>query len=484
MSPEVDAESSLMSDAPYEASVDDAASEGVLLFGLRHPPGALFSVGTLFVINLLNYIDRYVPSAVKEQIKAEYDLTDDETAYPLTAFVLVFMFACPLFGYLADRGYNRLALIAVGIVLWSLCTALAAVCDDFVSFVIVRSLVGVGEASYTTIAPAIISDWYGANDRSKVLSAFYLAIPVGAALGYGVGGVLGQYFGWKTAFMAVGLPGLVMAAVIIFTKEPKRGAMDGLDDIEVKAAMKAQSIASVLRVLLSHPAYVVIIVGLTLETWGVGGMADWFPTYLERIEGMSTGDAGLSVGGVVIIGGIVGTMSGSYLAERYKAQVKNMYLFISGTSTVVAAILTIIIIAISGVAHLLPLIIVLLGFTQISLWMYIGPITALVANIVHPTLRTQAFAVMTFCQHAFGDAISPLILGKVSDAVDLRFAAALLPLVWIAAGAVWIIGSRLLNEQSNIKDREGAADADVDADVDADDRLIVGGNGESDSPRV
>jgi MFS family permease len=133
-------------------------------------------------MNLLNYIDRYVPSAVKEPLKADLQLTDAQTAWPLTAFVVVYMIASPLFGSLADR-FARRNVIAAGVALWSLATAAAAWAGGFWTFLLARALVGVGEAAYATLTPALLSDFYPPQRRNQVLTWFYAAIPVGAALG-------------------------------------------------------------------------------------------------------------------------------------------------------------------------------------------------------------------------------------------------------------------------------------------------------------
>ena len=133
-----------------------------LLLGVWHPPGAVFSFLVLFLINLLNYIDRFIPSAVKRKLQAAFDINDFESSLPLTAFIIVFMFCCPLFGWLADKGWSRRGLIAAGVVSWSVLTALTALTPTYAVFMVVRACIGIGEASYATVAPAILADWYRA----------------------------------------------------------------------------------------------------------------------------------------------------------------------------------------------------------------------------------------------------------------------------------------------------------------------------------
>lgn len=147
----------------------------------RHDPGR-YALITLTCINLLNYIDRYIPSATKQYFQKDLDLSDTQTSIPLTAFVFVYMLCSPVFSWLADLGYRRTRIIALGVVIWSVATGLGAIATDFWTFLICRSFVGVGEAAYATIAPALLSDFYAPSQRNAVLSIFYLAIPIGACV--------------------------------------------------------------------------------------------------------------------------------------------------------------------------------------------------------------------------------------------------------------------------------------------------------------
>ena len=171
---------------------------------------ATYAVVVLTLMNLLNYVDRWVPSAVKEDFKRELQLTDAQTSYPLTGLVIVYMICSPIFGSLSDR-WPRKWVIAVGVGLWSLATGAAYFAVGFWSFLITRALVGVGEAAYATLAPALLSDFFAPARRNRILTGFYVAIPVGSALGFALGGIIGQHYGWRVAFLACGLPGILVA---------------------------------------------------------------------------------------------------------------------------------------------------------------------------------------------------------------------------------------------------------------------------------
>ena len=247
------------------------------LLGVVHPPGALFSFTVLFFINLLNFMDRYIPSATKSEIRTAFHLNDFETSFPLTVFIIVYMCCCPVFGYLSDKGYNRKWLIAVGVVSWSVLTAATALAPNYAVYTVIRGLVGVGEASYATIAPAILSDWYRPEDRSIMLGYFYVGVPVGAALGYGIGGVLGQALGWRVAFVVLGLPGVLLALLFLRTVDPPRGATDSKSALLASAQNAHESQWRAYSILLRNNVFTVSAVGLVLSTFGVGGLADWFP---------------------------------------------------------------------------------------------------------------------------------------------------------------------------------------------------------------
>ncbi len=167
-----------------------------------------------------------VCSATKQYIQDDLHLTDTETSIPLTAFVFVYMLCSPVFSWLADLGYRRNVLIALGVIIWSISTAAGALAINFWTLLLSRSLVGVGEAAYATIAPALLSDFYPPAQRNAVLSIFYLAIPIGAAMGYAIGGEVGGHWGWRIAFLVAGAPGLLVAAMCLAIREPEMGATD------------------------------------------------------------------------------------------------------------------------------------------------------------------------------------------------------------------------------------------------------------------
>ncbi len=390
---------------------------------------ARFAVVVLTAMNLLNYFDRYVPSAVKDLFKHDLHLTDAQTSWPLTAFVVVYMITSPIFGALADR-VKRTVLIAAGVAVWSIATGAAAFATGFLTLLLARALVGVGEAAYATLAPPLLGDMFPPSKRNRVLTWFYVAIPVGAALGFSVGGVLGARFGWRVAFLACGVPGLAVAALALRVKDPG-GA--------VGAGPPAPAWPAALRALSKNRTYVYAVAGYAAVTFAAGGMADWLPTYLSRVRGMDLEKAGSLVGTVTVVGGLGGTLVGGFLGDKLVGKTKNPYLALAGLSMIPAAVLA----ALALAAPTPTLSVVGIGASQFFLWFYSGPINTEIVNATAPELRARAFALSILAIHILGDAISPPILGAVSDATgSLALAVSIVPVAMAVGALIWCVAWR------------------------------------------
>ena len=400
----------------------------------RAKEGATLAVVVLTAMNLLNYVDRYVPSAVKDRFKADLHLTDAETSLPLTAFVVVYMIASPVFGSLADR-WPRKVLIAGGVTLWSLATAAAAFAVNFPTFLLARALVGVGEAAYATLAPPMLSDFFPPERRNRVLTVFYVAIPVGAAIGFTLGGLIGGSLGWRAAFLICGLPGVLAALLALKIKDPGKGAW------EAGPSLAAVAWPDALGQLWKAKPYLVAVAGYTAVTFAAGGMADWFPAYLERYRHMTLGQAGSLVGTVTVVGGLVGTATGGWLADRLVGKTRQPYLALAAVSMVPAAVCAALVFV---VPDGLPVTLCMFG-AQLFLWFYNGPINAMIANAVGPAIRPRAFALSILCIHLLGDAISPPIIGYISDTTgNLLPGVALVPIFMLLGSGIWATGWRRL----------------------------------------
>jgi MFS family permease len=400
------------------------------------PPGATYAVAVLTAMNLLNYVDRYVPSAVKSLFKEDLHLTDRQTSYPLTSFVIVYMLASPIFGALGER-YSRKWLISAGVALWSLATAAAYYATGFWSFLAPRAAVGVGEAAYATISPAIISDYFPPARRNRILTLFYVAIPMGAAIGFKAGGYLGEHYGWRVAFLACGLPGLLTALLVLFIREPTRGYYDE------HSAKALPSWGRAIATLARNRQFVVTVAGYTAVTAGSGALADWFPSFLIRYRGFGV-EAASSIAGITsAVGGLIGTAAGGLAGDWLRGRTRQPYLALSAWS--MAGATACLLVALHATDHAV-IGAAMLG-AQALLWCYNGPVNALIVNAVSADMRTRAVSLSIFSIHLFGDATSPTIVGAISDAThSLQFAINLVPLTLVACTLIWMYGWRRVPE--------------------------------------
>ena len=398
------------------------------------PAGARYAIIVLTAMNLLNYIDRYVPSAVKPLFQKELEFTDAQTAYPLTAFVLVYMLTSPIFGSLADR-MSRKVLIALGVALWSLATAGGALATGLVTFILARALVGVGEAAYATIAPSLISDYYPPTRRNRMLTIFYVAIPVGAALGFTLGGLIGNAYGWRAALLIVGLPGLIAAGLALRIREPVRGGFDPVPAPAVPSWPEA------LRVLRRTAPYLFAVTGYVAVTWAGGGMADWFATYLVRVRGMDLGAAAGLTGAATVVGGLAGTLTGGLVADRLKGKTRSPYFALSALSMIPAAGFALLALTAGNRTVIAGAILL----AQFFMWCYNGPINAIIVNSVPAGMRARAVSMSILSIHLFGDAISPTIIGLISDRTGNLFSGmVLIPVMMVLGAGIWGVGWRRL----------------------------------------
>lgn len=398
----------------------------------RAAPGAGFAMVVLTAMNLLNYIDRYVASAVKELFRVDLGFTDTQTSIPFWAFTVVYMLTSPIFSSLVDR-WPRKWLIAAGVALWSLATASAALATGFLTFLLARAVIGVGEAAYATISPALISDYYPPERRNRMLTIFYVAIPVGAALAYAIGGPIGQAFGWRKAFLIVGLPGLLAAGFVLLIKEPVRGGLD-----QARAAVQT-SWKSALAVFRRTSPYVIAVAGYVAVTFASGGMAEWVPAFLTRYRGLDTAQAGLVTGLPVGLGALLGTLTGGFLADRLRGKTRAPYFALCAVSMTLASFAVVVALSVHG-----TLAIALTVFlAQFLMWCYNGPINAIIVNTVPFELRARAVGLSILLIHMLGDAISPLVIARISDATgNLGNGMALIPIMLFVGAMIWMYGWR------------------------------------------
>ena len=359
----------------------------------------------LTCINLVNYLDRYVVAAILEPLGKDLHLADSQLGSLTLVFVVVYMLAAPIFGWLADR-YHRPRLVAAGVALWSLATMMAAFVHSYPMLLLARSLVGVGEAAYATLGPAILSDVIPEDERAAKFTWFYLAIPVGSALGYGLGGIVAQHYGWRASFLVAGLPGLILAGRMVLLSDPVRGGMDHLPDLSATASWLQK-----LGAIFKNRIWLACTGSYMAYTFAMGALATWGPALLQRKFAVSVGEAGLVFGGLAVVTGILGTFMGGILTGKLQHRWPDAGVWISGL-TILAAAPAVAWAVLSG--HLfLTYAMFFLG--MLLLFINTSPVNALTVSCLPSSVRAIGLAMNVLFIHLFGDAISPKLVGIISD---------------------------------------------------------------------
>jgi MFS transporter, Spinster family, sphingosine-1-phosphate transporter len=397
---------------------------------------AVFALSVLTFINLLNYLDRYLVSGMIPDLKAAPLLLSDEKIGLLTtAFMAVYMIAAPIFGALGDRGV-RTRPIAVGVFLWSIATVLSGLATNYAHLLGARAIVGIGEAAYVSVAPALLSDAFSRSQRGRVLSVFNMAIPVGAALGYIVGGLMSHHFSWRAAFFIAGAPGLVLALLVLTLKDPPRGAQD--EGVTSETTLPSNPVAVYLSLFKQLP-YMLVVLGYAAYTFALGGLAVWMPNFLERVHNIPAVKATTTFGAIVVVTGFLGTFAGGWLGDYWQKSSRQAYLWMSGWITLVAAPLAFLSLTAASPSLYYPAIIV----AELLLFMSTGPINSAIANLVSPAERASAFALSMFVIHLLGDVPSPWLIGRLSDLTSLGQAVLIVPAAVVISGVVWLISARV-----------------------------------------
>ena len=380
----------------------------------------------LTLINLFNYLDRWIVAALAESMKhSELRLSDGQLGSLMTGFLIVYMLAAPLFGSLGDKR-SRPRLLALGVGIWSIATALAGLAQNYVGLFAARAMVGVGEAAYGTISPGLLADYFRRDKRGRVFAVLFAAIPVGSALGYIVGGLVDRYFGWRQAFFVAGVPGLVLAALALRLHDPPRGSHDALET-------HAPARRNAYRTLLRNRPYVLTVLGYAAYTFAIGALAFWTPSFLERARGIPKAQATVQFGAIVVVTGFVGTYAGGWLGDRLLRVSHQAYLWVSGVVTLLAAPLTLVALAAPQPSIYWPAIVA----AELCLFASTGPINSAIVNVVSPHMRATAVALSILAIHVLGDVPSPSLVGVISDARSLGQAVLIIPVAVLIGGLIW-----------------------------------------------
>ncbi|MBX9584685.1 MAG: MFS transporter [Gemmataceae bacterium] len=493
-------------------------------------PGARTALALLLTINLFNYIDRQVLSAVLPKLKRDaalFDPADDwrntKAGALTTAFMVTYMLLAPAFARAGDV-VRRWLLVGVGVALWSVASGSSGLAAGYVVLLLTRMLVGVGEAAYGPIAPAMLADLYPAAERGRIMAWYNAAIPVGSALGFVVGGLVAGLFGWRHAFL-VTFVGLVPAALCFLMREPARSAR--------QPGVPRTPYGAVVRELVGTKSFVYLCSGMTATTFLLGGVAAWAPEYIfqrearfaltpaaldrlatdpqfrtldqarplvppevvdrlrpaadgaeltydrfravltERLtrdeltqyaepvydaatspNSITLGTIGVGFGAVVVVAGLVATLLGGVYGDRLRNRgVRGAYFRAAGWSTLLAWPFFLAMLFVPFPYAWGPLFVAVF-----FLFFNTGPANTILANISRSPIRATAFAINILVIHALGDAISPTVIGYITDLSDLHTAFLLTSGFILLGGGLWVLGAKYLDADTA---RAEAADRDT-----------------------
>ena len=399
----------------------------------RPAPGGRTALVLLLAINLFNYIDRYVLAAVEPEIRSHFFRPDDPNAHALvgflgTAFLVSYMVSAPIFGWFADR-MSRWIIIGVSVILWSAATAASGLAGTFALLLITRLLVGVGEGGYGPAAPTIIADLFPLLLRGRVLSYFYVAIPVGSAIGYAIGGFVAAHWGWQTAFFVVAPPGLLLGFACFWCRDQRRR----FGGVQEKQRASWNDYLSLIRTR----SYVLNTLAMAALTFAIGGMSFWVPGYLEY-RGLPP-TSRIIFGGITVFAGLTATLSGGITGDCLRKRFPGSYFLISGIGVMIAFPFSVVMLFTP-----FPSAWVMMFIAVFFLFFNTGPSNTALANVTHPSVRATAFAVNILIIHALGDAAAPPLIGAVADRTNMNVAFLVVSAMMLVAGVLWLWGAKFL----------------------------------------
>jgi MFS family permease len=471
---------------------EQGSFKSIQLNGKTPTRGAGAALLLLLLINLFNYIDRYVLAALVPAISADLLVPNDFNAgarmgFLAPAFLISYMFGAPVFGWFGDR-VSRWWLIGLGVILWSLASGGSGLATSFSVLFLTRCFVGVGEAAYGPVAPTIIADLYPVERRGRVLAWFYAAIPVGSALGYalggrvvagdsrpdqaavaaiGLGGVpagalsilstiqmeLVQRHHWRWGFYLVVPPGVLLGLWAFFMREPARGQAD-----PGSRTMREVTWGDYLS-LFRIRSYVLNSLGMAAMTFAFGGLAFWMPTYLvdeRRAPGIAGLDPQTFFGGLVALAGLTATLAGGFAGDRLRTRFPGSYFLVSGVTMLLGFPMVLLVLRAPFPWNWLVIFV-----TVFCLFFNTGPTNTILANVTHPSIRAGAFALNIFIIHILGDVISPPIMGAIRDRTPLHSferAFIVVSFMILVGGIIWLLGARYLAEDTALAPNRLAPD--------------------------
>ena len=397
--------------------------------------GAHSALLLLLGINLFNYIDRQILAALEPDIRATFFAADDVNAMTKTgllgvAFFVTYMISAPIFGLLADR-ISRWIIVGGAVILWSLASGISGLAATFAILFATRIFVGIGEGGYGPAAPTILSDLFPIERRGRIMAIFYTAIPVGSALGYVIGGLVGAHLGWRWAFYLVTPPGLLLGLLCFWQRDPRVAAHHLVQESPLR------KLANYVRLFRTR-SYLINCIAQTLMTFVTGGLGFWASAYL-RYRNQSP-DVGMTIFGLItVVAGLVSTLLGGIVADKLRSRFAGSYFWVSGIGMLIACPFFIATLYIPFPAAWISMFVAIF-----FLFLNTGPSNTALANVSLPAVRATAFAVNIFVIHALGDVQAFWLLGYIGGHTNMHVAFLFVSGIIFASGLAWLIGAKYL----------------------------------------
>jgi MFS family permease len=405
----------------------------------RKQAGFTFSI--LLLINVLNYMDRTILPAVLPHLQKAFSLTNTEAGLLGSSFLLIYGLTTLPLGVWADRGIRK-NIIAICAGVWSIATAFAGFTRNFAQLLITRTFLGIGEAGYAPASLSLIGDFFPPGQRGRILSIWSVSNLLGTALGMILGGIVADKFGWRWAFYMVGVPGLIAAFLIWRTHEPQRGAFDTTADYVNNATTTGhgnigKDFLTNAQRLLRIPTYWVLLVAFVFSFFIIGAAQFWIPSYLAGAFHLTASLAGTISGGVLAGSSLVGTLLGGWAADALQRRLPQGRMIISTVAFLVGSPLTLLALSL----HTLIPFISIFVLAIICLSLCLGPLNAILQDIITPVMRATGVGLIMLVAHLLGDAASPSIIGIIADHLSLGTALLVTaPLCLFIAGLVCLLG--------------------------------------------
>ncbi len=387
----------------------------------------------LFLLYLFDYADRMVVNSMFTSIQKEWFISDTQCGWLVSVIYLAIGLLTFPISILIDR-WSRTKTIGIMAIIWSLATATCAFTGNYAQLFMARILIGFGEAGYAPGGSAMISGIYPLEKRSKMMGLWNAAIPLGAAIGVTMGGIIASTMGWKHAFGIVAIPGLIVAILFLFVKDYKTVDLSYVDKTNQKIKMEGKDM---FKEFLTKPSVLYTYFAMAAIVFVTTALIVWLPKFFETQNGLNAKTAGSIAGGVMMLA-LIGAPLGGYLTDKWrKSQPKARMLFPALSTLTSAILLFIALILLKGT----PQIIVLFIF-GIFIMTFIAGAAAVTQDVIHPGLRATSYAIAVAVQNLLGSFTAPIVLGKISDMSNIKVAMSILPAFLVVGALLFFIGSK------------------------------------------